>query len=633
MTRRRSPGRLRRQASAGRAAVSVYLRAAPVVTLLRVALSIIAGVIPVGVAWLTRSLLDRLIAGDHGAVRHDAVLLALGLALLGAIAGVGTYATQYLDREIARRLGLFMQAELFSAVVREPGLAELEDPEFHNRLQLARQSSQVVPAQLTSTVPALVQASITVAGFTASLIAFSPLAAVLVLGSVVPSLYAQLRLSQMRSTTMTRNSPRLRRQLFYSMLLLDLPAAKEIRLFKLGGFFRARMLAELRDGQRADRSVDRSTLQVDSGLSVLTAVVAGTVLVLSVLRLADGDGQIGDLAVVIAALAAMQSTLASIVTQISVADQALTLFGHYLDVTAGSRQPVANVAVALESLREVIRFDGVWFRYHDQQPWVLRDLSLDIVAGRSLAVVGLNGAGKSTIVKLLCRLYEPTRGRITWDGVDIATVDVDDLRQRIGTVFQDHVSYDLSATDNIAIGDLSAPARRVAVAAGRAGIHDVLAALPAGYQTMLSRTFSSGSDLAGPDQGVILSGGQWQRVALARALMRADADLLILDEPSSGLDARAEHEIHHMLRRLRTDRTSLLISHRLNTIRGADRIVVLAGGQVAEAGDHRQLMIADGTYAELFRLQADGYAEPMHLASDGASDEREPVAYGNGGMR
>ncbi|MFC7480936.1 ATP-binding cassette domain-containing protein [Luedemannella flava] len=235
-------------------------------------------------------------------------------------------------------------------------------------------------------------------------------------------------------------------------------------------------------------------------------------------------------------------------------------------------------------------------------------------------MVGGNGAGKSTIVKLLCGFYPVSRGTIRWDGIDISDIPPAELRQRIRATFQDFMTYEFSAADNLAVGDIAAGGERrsLEAAAAWAGMADTLAALPKGYDTLLSRTFSDGTDLTtdGAEVGVLLSGGQWQRLALARAVLRRSVDLLILDEPSSGLDVRAEHEIHRRLVDLRQGRTSLLISHRLNTVRDADIIVVLESGVVVERGDHDGLMAADGTYAAMFRLQAAGFAETAPAGAD-----------------
>jgi len=260
---------------------------------------------------------------------------------------------------------------------------------------------------------------------------------------------------------------------------------------------------------------------------------------------------------------------------------------------------------AVGELVEGIDFSDVWFRYADDLPWVLRGVSCRLPAGQAIGLVGLNGAGKTTMVKLLCRLYEPQRGTIRWDGIDIRTLDPAALRRRISAVFQDFMAYDFTASDNIAIGSLDAlaDAERIQRAAVRAGIDAKLQSLPHGYRTMLSRIFPADEE----GRTAELSGGEWQRVALARAFLRTDADLMILDEPTAGLDAEVEHELHETLRGFRSGRLSLLISHRLSTLSSADLILVLSAGEIIERGTPAELMTAGGSFARLYSLQAKGY--------------------------
>jgi ATP-binding cassette subfamily B protein len=258
----------------------------------------------------------------------------------------------------------------------------------------------------------------------------------------------------------------------------------------------------------------------------------------------------------------------------------------------------------VHALRTGIELRDVWFRYPDG-PWILRGVNVVIPYGRAIGLVGMNGSGKSTLVKLLCRFYEPQRGTILWDGRDIREFDVTGLRGRIGVTFQDYMIYDLSAAENIGVGDLPRLDDRAAIrqAARVAEVDEHLSGLARGYETLLSRAFLDEDEITGN----VLSGGQGQRVALARAVMRGQADLLILDEPSSGLDAEAEHQVHAALRRHRLGRTSLLISHRLSALRDADQIVVLRDGVVVERGRHAELIDRGGDYARLFSLQASGY--------------------------
>ena len=243
----------------------------------------------------------------------------------------------------------------------------------------------------------------------------------------------------------------------------------------------------------------------------------------------------------------------------------------------------------------------------------LDDCSFTVPAGAVTALVGRNGSGKSTLVKLLCRFYDPERGAILWDGVDLREFEPAALRDRITAVFQDFVRYEMTAGENIGLGDLVhlSDDGRIRAAAQRAGIDHELAHLPVGYRTALTRIYVSESDRDDPSTGVVLSGGQWQRVAVARAFLRAQRDLTILDEPSAGLDAEAEYRIHTGLRAHRRDRTSVLISHRLGAVRDADRILVLDEGELVEDGTHASLLADGGVYATLYSLQAAGYAEAV----------------------
>jgi ATP-binding cassette, subfamily B, bacterial len=601
----------RRAARIVRRAVALHVGAAPFAAAMSVVVMFASGIAPVALAWASRHMIDGITAHDRAAVWTG----VLGFGLVGGAMAVLGQLTRYLSQESRRRITLRTQVELFAAVAARPGLAELENPRFHDRLRLAQEGARFAPMEITSSLLAIGTAVITVAGFAATLLQWSlPVSGLIVLAAV-PNLVARLRLTRLRGAMIERTAPHFRRQAFYSALLLDMRAAKEIRIFGLGSFLRGRMVHELRAAQVQERHQDRLGLRVDVALALLTALVSLAALALFATRVADGQGTAGDLVVVIAALGALQSSLAGVVQEFAGLGGLLMLFEHYADLTASAGGRQGRQVSPVAALREAVEFDDVWFRYSPGHDWVLRGVNLRVPRGSTLAIVGDNGAGKSTLVKLLCGFYTPTRGAVRWDGADIATLDPVSLRQRLSAAFQDFMSYELAARENVAVGDLSAldDEGRVRAAAAVAGVDGTLSALPDGYGTMLSRAYATDDDQG---TGVVLSGGEWQRVALARSALRPDADVLLLDEPSSGLDVEAEHEIRRRLTELRRGRTCLLISHRLSTVRDADAIAVLRDGRILEQGTHRQLMAFGGRYATLFRLQASGYAEDLPLADD-----------------
>ena len=604
-------------------------RAAPGCVALQVLLSLTGGLAPVAAAWLTKGVLDQLTGPN---VTLAALLpLAGGLVAAGVVLGVVPHTVAYASAQLERQVGRLARSRLYEAVNALPGLARLEDPEFQDRLQLAEQASRAGPGQLVTGALGGAQSVVTLSGFLVTLVVLSPLTAVLVVLAAVPVFLVHLALSREQAATVWRTGHGQRREAFFARLLGTPHAANEVRLFGLGDFFRGRMLSEMGAVHDEQRRVARRQLRAHGWLAVLSAGVAGVGLVWVIAEAAAGRVTVGGVSVFAAAVAGVQAALAGGVQSAASAHQALLLFDHYRVVLATPPDlPRPARPEPVPVLRRGIELRDVWFRYSPGHAWVLRGVDLFIPYGQAVGLVGLNGAGKSTLVKLLCRFYDPTRGTVSWDGVDLRDVDPAELRNRIGAVFQDFGAYDLSAAENVGVGDLSALAdlttrgdrTRIESAARNAGAHDVLDRLPLGYHTLLTKIFFRGTPDDDPQTGVQLSGGQWQRVALARALLRERRDLMILDEPSAGLDAQAEHEVHATLRAFRAGRTSVLISHRLSAVRDADLIVVLADGRVVEQGRHAALTASGGRYAELFELQASGYLDPSAGPSPAAPAAR-----------
>ncbi|PWK84976.1 ATP-binding cassette subfamily B protein [Lentzea atacamensis] len=583
------------------AALALPFRATPLVATTTLALTVVAGAAPASGAWLTMLLVDELTSGTASAGR--AAFLAVTSALVGGFAIALLYLGGHLGEVVQQRVALTVESRLFQRVATLRGLRQIEDPAFHDRLRLAEQAAQEAPGTISQFTQELVRSLVLLVSFAGALLVVWPPMTLLLLASVVTAVFARLATARREAATEEAWVATDRRRLFYRALLTDVRAAKEIRLFGLGELLHTRMVGSLATVSGARLAAARRGTLVQSGLALLGAVVAGAGTVVVAVNVVSGRSSVGDLVLFLGAVAGVQTGLSGVVLQLGEAGRAVKLFGHYLDVVGTRDDLPAGTGVPTEA---TIELRDVWFRYAEDGPWVLRGVDLTIPAGAAVGLVGVNGAGKSTLVKLLCRFYDPQRGTITWGGVDLRELDVEELRRRIGVVFQEFMAYDLTAAENIGIGQADAlgDRARIVAAAEVARIADTLQALPNGYDTVLSRTHADEERT-----GVTLSGGQWQRVALARCLMRRDAELMILDEPTSGLDAEGEHRVHDTVRRHAEGRTRLLISHRMAALRGADLIVTLVGGRIVEQGSHDELMDADGEYARLFRLQADGYQD------------------------
>lgn len=517
------------------------------------------------------------------------------LAVLGSLIG---RSTGYFDGLLADRFMRYVSLRVMRHAS-QLDLASYEDPAFYDRLERARVqgSDRIAMVQALGTVA---QQAIMAVSLSAGIIWFSPWLLVILVLAVVPAFLGESHFAFEGYSLNIRQTP-VRRQLDYLRTLgASKESAKELKLFDLGGYLSSEY-SRLSD-QIYDENVQLAGRRLRSGafLSLLSTGAYYGAYAYVVYRTVTGTLSWGSLQFLAGALAGASSNIQNIFSTFSsIADQSLFLTDlvEFLRVKPGiGSKP--NALPAPRPIRDGFRFESVSFRYPGSGRLVLDRLDLRIGPGERIALVGENGQGKTTIVKLLTRLYDPTAGRILLDGVDLREYSVEDLHREIGVIFQDFVRYELTARQNIAMGRIGTTVESAILNAARnSGADEVIARLPNGYSQLLGRRFEGGVDL---------SGGEWQKLALARAYLR-DAQILVLDEPTASLDARSEYEVFQSFAELTENRMALLISHRFSSVRMADRIIVLENGRIAELGSHEQLIALGGRYAEMFELQAASY--------------------------
>ncbi|MBW3554674.1 MAG: ABC transporter ATP-binding protein/permease, partial [Gemmatimonadetes bacterium] len=454
---------------------------------------------------------------------------------------------------------------------------------------------------LISLLLSMAQSSLTLLSLTAALLAFSPWLLLLLVVAVLPSFLGETHYAGLSYSLLYSWTPE-RRQLDYLRYIASSDrAAKEVKLFGLSDHLISRY-ADLADRfYLANRGLAIRRAAVGGALVAVSTVVYYGAYGYMVWQTVAGVITVGSLTFLASSFQRSRDLIQRILlSSADVFEQSLFISDLFTFLEMKPRvSSLPGSRPVPRPIREGFVFEDVGFRYPGSERWALRHVHFRLHAGERLALVGENGAGKTTLVKLLARLYDPSEGRILLDGVDLREYDIDDLRRTIGVIFQDFVRYDMVARENIAVGRIDAMAddARIREAARKSLAEDVVAKLEKGYDQMLGRRFDGGADL---------SGGEWQKVALGRAYMR-DAQVLILDEPTAALDARAEYQVFQRFSELTEGRMAVLISHRFSTVRMADRILVLGDGTVLEDGSHEELLARAGTYAELFTLQAAGY--------------------------
>lgn len=579
----------------------IVWQSGPLVVSLGLVFRLISSLIPLAALWITKLIIDGIVLAVS---RHQPVKPLLwwlvaaefAIAIFGSILG---RTIDYVDALLADKYTRHISIRVMKHAA-ELDLMAYEDPVFYDRLERARVQATDRLGMIQS-IGRLVQQVITAASLSVSILVFSPWLLLLLIAGILPAFLGESHFAFLGYARNFRQTP-VRRELDYLRVLGgSREAAKELKLFGLKDFLIGRFTRLSDQIYRENVDLARRRLIAGSFLSMIGTAGYYSAYVYVIWRTVTGSLSIGTLTFLTGAIVQASGNIQQIFSSLSsIADQALFL----TDLLAFfEMQPtIRSKPHALPAPRPIVRgfeFRNVSFRYPGTSRLVLNSLDFHLRAGERVALIGKNGEGKTTLVKVMTRLYDPVEGQVLLDGVDLREYKLEDLYREIGVIFQDFMRYEMTARENIAVGRIdeinNLPLLKTA--ADKSMADEVIERLPRDYEQMLGRRFENGVDL---------SGGEWQKIALARAYLR-DAQVLILDEPTAALDARSEFEVFQRFAELTAGKSALFISHRFSTVRMADRIVVLENGKIAEDGNHEGLLNLGGRYAEMFEIQAASY--------------------------
>jgi len=571
-------------------------------TVVLAVLTLTAGLLPAAIAYLGKLIVDSVVlASGSGVEAHR--WTALGFVGLEAIA-VMLLAGSQRGLTVCQSLLRVLLGQRVNVLILEKALTldlvHFEDSEFYDKLNQARQEASLRPLSLVTRTFGLIQSALSLVTYGGLLLNFSLWAVVVLLVAALPPFIAETRFAGEAFRLFKWRSPETRQQHYLETLIAREDYAKEVQLYQLGDT----MLRRYRDifdrlyGEDRDLTIRRGLWGYLLGL--LSTGVFYVAYAWIVLETIFGRISLGDMTMYLMVFRQGQSTFTAALTSIGgMYEDNLYLSNLYEFLEQDVPKPRGKARQGVIP-GDGIRFENVFFTYAGGLKPTLKGISLHLKPGEKLAIVGENGSGKTTLIKLLTRLYSPDSGRILLDGLDLQEWDVEVLRRRIGVIFQNFVRYQFTVGENVGVGDVEhlEDEARWEVAAEKGTAQPFIKAMPEGFGTQLGRWFKGGQEL---------SGGQWQKIALSRAFMRTGADILVLDEPTAAMDAEAEVQIFDHFRKITQNQMVVLISHRFSTVRMADQIVVMAGGELLEQGTHEELLKLGGRYARLFSIQAAGY--------------------------
>ncbi|GGR28888.1 ABC transporter ATP-binding protein [Deinococcus ruber] len=585
------------------------------------ALSLLSAFLPAATLWATKLLIDAVGLATTGQLAaaggyaHLVTLLALqvGVGALGSVLG----SFQNTSREL---LGDSLQYTITVQILNKAVNLEVEkfeDAETYDALQNAYREVGVRPLGVLTQLIALVQAVITLVSIGALMARLGPLVLPLVMVASIPGVIIQSRFGAENYRMLRRRTEEARIQNYLGSVLTSDSLVKEVRLFHFEPYLIGRWQEYYRKFRAQLVPLVQRRNAWSLGASLLSAVLVGAATLSVLSRAAKGQITVGDFSLFALGISQVQGQFSNLLTGVSGIYQNLLYIRNLFEFLELPARDL-DAGSTWEGPIETIEFQDVSFRYPLTTRDVLKGVNFTVRRGQALALVGENGAGKTTIVKLLTRLFEPSGGRILLNGLDASQFSARSVQQEMSIIFQDFGQYQMTVRENVALSAAQPPephssetqgaeaqGSEVARAGAQAGADEFIASLPSGYDTMLGRMFSGGRQL---------SGGQWQRLALARLYYRR-ASVLVFDEPTAALDATAEYDTISRLRAQAGERITVIISHRFSTVRLADQIVVLDGGRITESGSHAELVALDGRYAALYRLQASGYTDEETAAA------------------
>ncbi len=571
-------------------------------TLCLAGLTLIAGLLPGAVAFAGKLIVDGVVQAAQTGLSSDRTLALQYLTLEAIVVVLLAGSKQAIA--LCQALLRMLLGQKVNVLILEKALtldmAHFEDSEFYDKMIRARREASSRPLSLVGRTFGIVQDSLALMTFGGLLLKFSTGAVLILVIAAIPAFIAETRFAGEAFRLFQWRAPETREQSYLEWLMTNETSAMEVKLFQLGPTLLDRYQITFERLYQEDKNLVLRRGLWTYLLSLLSTIAFYGAYVWIVLEAIAGRISLGDLTMYLVVFRQGQATFANILTSISGMYEDSLYLSNLYEYLEQPLPPITGTATHGPLPGDGIRFEQVSFSYPESTKSALHEVSFQLQPGEKLAIVGENGSGKTTLIKLLTRLYAPDTGRILLDGLDLQAWDRDVLQERIGVIFQNFVKYQFTVGENIGAGDVHALQDEVRWqdASHKGTANTFIDTLPETYHTRLGRWFKNGREL---------SGGQWQKVALSRAFMRRGADILVLDEPTSAMDAEAEMQIFHRFRAMTQDQMAILISHRFSTVRMADHILVLEQGRIVEQGTHTELLQQRGRYAYLFDLQAAGY--------------------------